>query len=487
MPKPFEILSEDDRIVAGWASVEILDSQGDIIPIEEIERAMYVLMDRGGQILYGHGNKPIGKILKWEIRKHPEANANGLWVVAKIYKDYPLDDEVWRLVKEGQLKGFSIGAQGRKEKRVLKDKSVNLPDSVNVVRDLNLMEISIVPTPANPLATIEQVNYIAKGADGGDKKLDLDAILSKYKIDKAVFDKTEGCGLCYEISQIIKDVGDVDIGVRVWRAMKMMKGYIPEDRMKKLVELAEEVKKSIDELKEYERWVNERRAEEIEEFHSPYDEFCDRLDKQLDDLWKELVDIVKPFGKWDSFNDCVSDMKSKGYSEESAKRICGSLQARLEGKGLDLDELIEKVQTKLTDFGFPAFPRGGWPRRRRSGGKQTKMTEYLRSLEPIDAVVEGLDEICNRLDGVEGYEPLLAIIDSVYDLAKAIKENVDIVKDKRPPKEWFDRCVERTGRPALCGWVFYHHLYPTKPESKREPDEPHTREARERKRRWLGG
>jgi HK97 family phage prohead protease len=415
MPKPFEILSEDDRIVAGWASVEILDSQGDIIPIEEIERAMYILMDRGGQILYGHGNKPIGKILKWEIRKHPEADANGLWVVAKIYKDYPLDDEVWRLVKEGQLKGFSIGAQGRKEKRVLKDKSVNLPDSVNVVRDLNLMEISIVPTPANPLATIEQVNYIAKGMDGGDKKLDLDAILSKYKIDKAVFDKTEGCGLCYEISQIIKDVGDVDVGVRVWRAMKMMKDYISEDRMKKLVELAEEVKKSIDELKEYERWVNERRAEEIEEFHSPYDEFCDRLDKQLDDLWKELVDIVKPFGKWDSFDDCVSDMKSKGYSEESAKRICGSLQAKLEKE------------------------------------------------------IVGL------------------VIDLVHELDEFVKSNPDIVKEKRPPKEWFDRCVERTRRPALCGWVFYHHLYPTKPESKREPDEPHTREARSRKRRWLGG
>jgi HK97 family phage prohead protease len=415
MPKPFEILSEDDRIVAGWASVEILDSQGDIIPIEEIERAMYILMDRGGQILYGHGNKPIGKILKWEIRKHPEADANGLWVVAKIYKDYPLDDEVWRLVKEGQLKGFSIGAQGRKEKRVLKDKSVNLPDSVNVVRDLNLMEISIVPTPANPLATIEQVNYIAKGMDGGDKKLDLDAILAKYKIDKAVFDKTEGCGLCYEISQIIKDVGDIDVGVRVWRAMKMMKDYIPEDRMKKLVELAEEVKKSINELKEYESWVNERRAEEIEEFHTPYDEFCDRLDKQLDDLWKELVDIVKPFGKWDSFDDCVSDMKSKGYSEESAKRICGSLQAKLEKE------------------------------------------------------IAGL------------------VIDLVHELDEFVKSNPDIVKDKRPPKEWFDRCVERTGRPALCGWVFYHHLYPTKPESKREPDEPHTREARSRKRRWLGG
>jgi hypothetical protein len=197
--------------------------------------------------------------------------------------------------------------------------------------------------------------------------------------------------------------------------MKMARDRISGDAANRLAELAEGIKKAIDELKEYERWVNERRAEEIEEFHTPYDEFCDRLEKQLDDLWKELVDIVKPFGEWESFDDCVGDMRSRGYSEESAKRICGSLQAKLEKE------------------------------------------------------IVGL------------------VIDLVHELDEFVKSNPDIVKDKRPPKEWFDRCVERTGRPALCGWVFYHHLYPTKPPSKREPDEPHTREARARKRKWLGG
>jgi len=58
-------------------------------------------------------------------------------------------------------------------------------------------------------------------------------------------------------------------------------------------------------------------------------------------------------------------------------------------------------------------------------------------------------------------------------------------KDLRPPRDWFEECVEETGNPRLCGWVFYRHLKPRKPESKREPDKPITRQARARKRKWL--
>ncbi len=37
-----------------------------------------------------------------------------------------------------------------------------------------------------------------------------------------------------------------------------------------------------------------------------------------------------PFGKWENFDSCVKDFVSQGKPEESAKRICGALQARLE-------------------------------------------------------------------------------------------------------------------------------------------------------------
>jgi esterase/lipase len=87
----------------------------------------------------------------------------------------------------------------------------------------------------------------------------------------------------------------------------------------------------VKELKEYENKVLKERAEGLESVSHPLDEFCEELEKKIGEVKKELEEIRKPFGKWDSFGDCVSDMKSKGYSEESAKRICGSLKAKLEG------------------------------------------------------------------------------------------------------------------------------------------------------------
>lgn len=41
-----------------------------------------------------------------------------------------------------------------------------------------------------------------------------------------------------------------------------------------------------------------------------------------------------PFGKWESFNACIVDMQGppNNYDEETAKKVCGKLQARLEGK-----------------------------------------------------------------------------------------------------------------------------------------------------------
>jgi len=37
-----------------------------------------------------------------------------------------------------------------------------------------------------------------------------------------------------------------------------------------------------------------------------------------------------PFGKWENFDACVRDFVTQGKPEESAKRICGALKARLE-------------------------------------------------------------------------------------------------------------------------------------------------------------
>ena len=175
MPKPvqLDITDESKRLVSGWASVEILDSQGDIVPIDQMKRSMFNLMDRGGNINYEHTNKPIGKILQWEVAEHPDSKAEGIKFVAKIFEGYEHDDQVWKEIKNGHITGFSIGAQGKSHAGVIKDESTGESHKVNILSDLDLMEISAVEEPANEASTIDGVNYVAKSKEDLYKLADI--------------------------------------------------------------------------------------------------------------------------------------------------------------------------------------------------------------------------------------------------------------------------------------------------------------------------
>ena len=57
--------------------------------------------------------------------------------------------------------------------------------------------------------------------------------------------------------------------------------------------------------------------------------------------------MVMPFGKWRDFEDCVKDFSSRGFSEESARRLCGYLQARLGEESSTLTGSIRHHEGKI--------------------------------------------------------------------------------------------------------------------------------------------
>ena len=172
--KEIIIKDEDNRLINGYASVEIVDKQGDIVPIDALEKAMLDYMNRGGNILYGHENKPVGKVLQWNVEKHPELDVPAISLVAMIFKDYKISDEIWKLIHQNALKGFSIGGTA------LQTKEAEIPTKgkVRVLNELELSEISVVAEPANQAALIEHVS-IAKSDDV--KKDIIDDILGDKK------------------------------------------------------------------------------------------------------------------------------------------------------------------------------------------------------------------------------------------------------------------------------------------------------------------
>ncbi|MFH7835148.1 MAG: hypothetical protein QXL51_00955 [Candidatus Aenigmatarchaeota archaeon] len=141
-----DITNEQDRLFTAWATVEIRDKQGEIVPIEAIKKSLLALLDRGAPLMLKHSNLHVGKILNAEIRTHPETNKEGLYIYGKIFNHYKIDDEAWEKIKNGIFKGVSIGG---------------ISSTTNENGELDWVEpceISLTENPANPLAMIEMVS-----------------------------------------------------------------------------------------------------------------------------------------------------------------------------------------------------------------------------------------------------------------------------------------------------------------------------------------
>lgn len=145
---PITKIDEDQRMVYGFATVEELDSHGDIITYEASKKAF---SDWIGNIREMHEEKAIGKAIEVSF----DDEAKGVWLGARISES---DDgeQAWIKIKEGVYAGYSIGGSinesGAKEMSVDGKKKM-----VRVISDYDLGETSIVDNPAVASAVFQMV------------------------------------------------------------------------------------------------------------------------------------------------------------------------------------------------------------------------------------------------------------------------------------------------------------------------------------------
>lgn len=138
MPQPdsyssfgtFEKIDAAERMVFGYASTPDEDNQHDIVPHEAM-KAAWPDYSVWNNVRLMHRPEPVGVV------KAHRFDERGTWIAAKV-----VDDDAWNKVREGVLKGFSIGG------KVLERHG-------KIIKRLMLSEISLVDRPANPNAKIE--------------------------------------------------------------------------------------------------------------------------------------------------------------------------------------------------------------------------------------------------------------------------------------------------------------------------------------------
>lgn len=150
----FSKIDVENRTVSGFATLDNIDAHGDIVEAEGSRRAFARF--RGG-LREMHTNNAVGTLVDFEsLKKYVEQEDkvyDGIYVSARVSKGA---QDTWEKVLDGTFKGFSIGGKIiEKGTRYMEDGS-----EIGVIKDYDLIELSLVDNPANPLATVMTVRKI---------------------------------------------------------------------------------------------------------------------------------------------------------------------------------------------------------------------------------------------------------------------------------------------------------------------------------------
>ena len=174
---PFGKVDQERRIVSGFASLDNIDKQDDIVTTEA---SMDAFSRFRGNIREMHQPSAVGKMLNFKEEKYfdPETKKfyKGVYVSTYISKGA---QDAWEKVLDGTYTGFSIGGRMNKWDDAYNEE---LDKTIRVIKQYDLVELSLVDSPANQFASIVSVEKV----DGIDviKGDGMDTIIENVFYDK---------------------------------------------------------------------------------------------------------------------------------------------------------------------------------------------------------------------------------------------------------------------------------------------------------------
>tara|TARA_R100000008_G_scaffold71465_1_gene49317 strand:- start:13391 stop:14575 length:1185 start_codon:yes stop_codon:yes gene_type:complete len=154
----FSILKSDELIIGGYASIEIVDKQNDLITIEALRDSVkkYMKEQKYRNVMSNHSNVQVGEV----IDKYRDSNGVvhktdvddvGFYVVIKLRDDIEKAKEISRGIRKGTLRSFSIGGQAISKKERTSDEY----GKYNEIDELELHEVTICEKGINPEAKFD--------------------------------------------------------------------------------------------------------------------------------------------------------------------------------------------------------------------------------------------------------------------------------------------------------------------------------------------
>lgn len=177
------VKSSTDLVVAGYASVELVDKQGDLITRGALKDAFdgFMKSEKYRNVQLAHSNIQVGEVIDSYIDSNgrmwkSECDDAGMFVVVKLRNDIEKAREVAAEIRKGNLRGFSIGGQAFKRVR----KSDMEKGDYQEISKMELHEITICEKGINPEAQftiLKEDNTMTETTEIGDLMNRLEARL----------------------------------------------------------------------------------------------------------------------------------------------------------------------------------------------------------------------------------------------------------------------------------------------------------------------
>jgi len=154
----FRILKSDELMIGGYASIEIVDKQNDLITLKALNEAVKKYMEnpKFRNVMTNHSNVQVGEVVESYRDKtgrlwKTEVDDVGFFVVIKLRDDIEKAKEINRGIRKGSLRSFSIGGQALEKVKKTNDEF----GQYNEISKLELHEVTICEKGINPEAKFD--------------------------------------------------------------------------------------------------------------------------------------------------------------------------------------------------------------------------------------------------------------------------------------------------------------------------------------------
>jgi hypothetical protein len=180
MSMPFSKIDIEKRIVSGFATLDNVDRQGDIVTTEASVNAFKNFKNNLREM---HQPVAVGKVVSFKEDRYFDPSVkkfySGVYVSAYVSKGA---QNAWEKVLDGTYTGFSIGGNIKTWDDAYNEE---LNKSIRIIKEYDLYELSLVDNPANQLANIVSIEKVnGQNVVGG--------YLSKAEIENVFWDKETG-------------------------------------------------------------------------------------------------------------------------------------------------------------------------------------------------------------------------------------------------------------------------------------------------------